>query len=106
MIGNWFEHMREASDISEHANFKSFWYEDMKDDFETVIKEVATFLGKEIDQASVEKLVVFLDINKMRKNPMVNKEVEKPPTEEAPSFIRWIESELERTGIQGMRGWK
>ena len=23
-------------------------YEDMKDDFETVIKEVATFLGKEV----------------------------------------------------------
>ena len=71
----------------------------------------------QIDEASVEKLVAFLDINKMRKNPMVgksvpylswkwyclnvclnvclpqksskvNKEVEKPPTEEAPSFIR------------------
>merc|ERR1711962_1044935 len=125
MIGNWFEHMREASNITDNANFKSFWYEDMKDDFETIIKEVAAFLGKEIDEVGVEKLVAFLDINKMRKNPMVNKEVEKPPTEEAPSFIRkgivgdwrthftseqsqdwdrWIESELERTGIQGMRG--
>ena len=75
----------------------------------------------QIDEASVEKLVAFLDINKMRKNPMVgkfvpylswkwyclnvclnvclpqksskvNKEVEKPPTEEAPSFIRLQEN--------------
>ena len=27
----------------------------------------------QIDEASVEKLVAFLDINKMRKNPMVGK---------------------------------
>jgi len=127
MIGNWFEHMKEASDIREHPNFKSFWYEDMKDDFVSVIKQVAGFLEKEIEEAAVEQLVAFLDINKMRKNPMVNKEVEKPPTAEAPSFIRkgivgdwkthftaeesgewdrWIQSELERTGIEGMRGWK
>jgi len=127
MIGNWFEHMKEASDVREHPNFKSFWYEDMKDDFVSVIKQVAAFLGKEIEEAAVEKLVAFLDINKMRKNPMVNKEVEKPPTAEAPSFIRkgivgdwkthftaeesgewdrWIQGELERTGIEGMRGWK
>jgi len=127
MIGNWFEHMKEASDIRKHPNFKSFWYEDMKDDFVSVIKQVAGFLEKEIEEADVEQLVAFLDINKMRKNPMVNKEVEKPPTAEAPSFIRkgivgdwkthftaeesgewdrWIQSELERTGIEGMRGWK
>jgi len=127
MAGNWFEHMKEASDVKEHPNFKSFWYEDMKDDFASVIRQVAAFLEKEIEDADVEKLVDFLNINKMRENSMVNKSVEKPPTEERPSFIRkgivgdwkthfsaeesaewdrWIESQLERSGIQGMRGWK
>ena len=41
-----------------------------------------------MDEEEVERLVAFLDIDKMRGNPMVNKAVEKPPTEEAPSFIR------------------
>jgi len=125
MVGNWFEHMREAFDIKGSPNFKSFWYEDMKNDFETVIKEVAAFLGKEIDESGVDKLVAFLNINKMRKNPMVNKEwknTEGGPifmrkgivgdwkthftSEESQDWDRWIESELQRTGIQGMRGWK
>ena len=59
-------------------------YEDMKDDLKAVIRKVATFLGKEVScehtpglldvkvgEADVEKLVAFLDINKMRANPMV-----------------------------------
>merc|ERR1712156_903613 len=125
MVGNWFEHMREAFDMKGSPNFKSFWYEDMKNDFETVIKEVAAFLGKEIDESGVDKLVAFLNINKMRENPMVNKEwknTEGGPifmrkgivgdwkthftSEESHDWDRWIESELQRTGIQGMRGWK
>ena len=88
----------------------------MKNDFETVIKEVAAFLGKEvtlyiylsrislfvffikvidsfivalsshlfkchqaqIDESGVDKLVAFLNINKMRKNPMVRKNFVRP----------------------------
>jgi len=60
----------------------------MKEDLRSVIQQVATFLGKQVDEEEVERLVAFLDIDKMRGNPMVNKAVEKPPTEEAPSFIR------------------
>ena len=44
---------------------------------------------EQVDEGEVERVVAFLDIDKMRGNPMVNKEVEKPPTEETPSFIRW-----------------
>merc|ERR1712004_253243 len=102
MVGNWFEHMREAFDIKGSPNFKSFWYEEMKNDFETVIKEVAAFLGKEVNKEwkSGEGIPSF-----MRKG-IVGDWKTHFTSEESQDWDRWIESELQRTGIQGMRGWK
>ena len=127
MVGNWFEHIRQAWEVREEENMEFVWYEDMKEDIRSVIKNIAKHLGKNMSEDDIETLVKHLDIDQFKANSSVNKAEEMPSSEERPSFVRkgivgdwknhftneesmewdsWITRELERTGIKGMRGWK
>ena len=46
----------------------------MKKDLASVIKKIADFLGKEITEENVAKIVEFTNIDNMKKNPMSNME--------------------------------
>lgn len=123
MIGNWFEHMKQAWDLRNHPNVKFVWYEDMKDNIREVINEIASFLSVNLKDEDVERLMDYVNIENFRKNKMVNKFYEMGGKED---FTRkgivgdwrnhfddnmntewdsWIETELKRTGLP-MRGWK
>ena len=125
MPGNWFEHMKQAWEMRAEKNMEFVWYEDMKEDITSVINKIAKHLGKTISDDDMAALVKHLAIENFRENASVNKTEEKP-SGDGPSFIRkgiigdwknhftkeeskewdiWITEELERTGIQGMRGW-
>jgi len=127
MPGIWFEHMKQAWDMREEKNLEFVWYEDMKEDITRVINKIAQHLGKTISEAEMAVLVKHLDIDNFRENTSVNKTEEMPHRGDGPSFIRkgivgdwknhftpeeskewdsWIEQELKRTGLQGMRGWQ
>eukprot|EP00090_Calanus_glacialis_P040374 TRINITY_DN70385_c0_g1_i1.p1 TRINITY_DN70385_c0_g1~~TRINITY_DN70385_c0_g1_i1.p1 ORF type:complete len:302 (+),score=93.09 TRINITY_DN70385_c0_g1_i1:1-906(+) len=127
MPGNWFEHMKQAWEVREEDNMEFVWYEDMKEDIRGVIGKIANHLGKTMTEDDMKALVKHLDIDQFKANSSVNKTQEMPSTGDRPSFIRkgivgdwknhftqeeskewdsWITSELERTGIQGMRGWE
>jgi len=127
MVGNWFEHMRQAWEVKQEENIEFFWYEDMKEDIRSVIGKVAKHLGKDLTEEEVERLVEHVNIDNMRQNKAVNKTSSLPSKEENFSFVRkgvtgdwknhfteeesqewdkWIEDQLRKTGIQGMRGWK
>ena len=49
-------------------------YEEMKKDLASVIRKIANFLGKEITEENVAKIVEFTNIDNMKKNPMSNME--------------------------------
>ena len=46
----------------------------MKKDLASVIRKIADFLGKEITEENVAKIVEFTNIDNMKKNPMSNME--------------------------------
>lgn len=123
MIGNWFEHMKQAWDLRNHPNVKFAWYEDMKNNIGQVINEIASFLSVELKDDDLEKLMEYVNIENFRKNKMVNKYYEMGGKED---FMRkgivgdwknyfddnlnaewnlWIAAELKRTGLP-MKGWK
>ena len=53
-----------------HVQF--LWYEDMKRDLPTAIRDVARFVGKELKEPEVAALAEYLDVKNMKKNPAVN----------------------------------
>ena len=55
-----------------HPNVKFLWYEDMKRDLPKAIREVAKFLGKELNESQVAALADYLDVKNMKQNPSVN----------------------------------
>ena len=127
MVGNWFEHMKQAWD-NRGGNLQFFWYEDMKEDLESVIIKVAQHLNKSLNNCDIKNLSEHLNINSFRSNNSVNKSKDEfPKRDGSQGFIRkgivgdwlnhfshqdskawdtWIEQQLEETGIQDMRGWK
>lgn len=127
MPGNWFEHMKQAWEMREEKNLEFVWYEDMKEDIRSVINKIAQHLGKTVSEEEMKTLVKHLDIDNFRENNSVNKSQEMRHQGDGPSFIRkgivgdwrnhftleeskawdtWIEQELQRTGLKGMRGWQ
>ncbi|XP_043272404.1 sulfotransferase 4A1-like [Venturia canescens] len=115
--GPYWPHLKEAWDLREHPNVLFLFYEEMRSDLPGSIRKVAKFLGKNYSDEEFAKLEEHLNIDNFRKNPMVN---ELPGYENVPAFIgagrvggwreimtpefeakidRWIEHNIERTGI-------
>jgi hypothetical protein len=70
------EHVLEFWKVRDEPNILFTFYEDMKRDLASVVKQTAEFLGKSITQEKTEKLCDHLSFDKMKKNPAVNKETE------------------------------
>jgi len=69
----YLSHIKEAVKVAQTCpNILFLWYEDMKRDLKTALKEVSSFLGVTLDQAQVESLANYLDFKNMKKNPAVN----------------------------------
>lgn len=49
-------------------------YEEMKKDIRDVIKKVAKFLGKTLQETEIDGLIKYTSFEQMQKNPAVNKE--------------------------------
>lgn len=49
-------------------------YEDLKKDLKKVIRQIAKFLNRDLNQEDVEKLANHLSFDSMQKNPALNRE--------------------------------
>ena len=74
IYSSYFEYVKEAWQRRNHPNVCLLFFEDMKKDMASSIKKVAKFLGKDVSDEMVEKLLDHLSFNKMKNNPAVNKE--------------------------------
>jgi len=91
-------HVKEALSLKDNPNIKFLWYEDMKRDLPEAIRDVASFLNKELNDSQVAALAEYLDVKNMKKNPAVNHQDrhQRGVFAEGESFIR--------QGVAG--GWK
>jgi len=64
--------VKEALDHQTSDKMLFLWYEDMKADLPKNVRNVAKFLDKSLTEDEVTKLVGYLDIKNMKKNPAVN----------------------------------
>jgi len=65
-------HLKEFWDIRDRKDVLFLKYEDMKQDLPSIIRETATFLGKEMTGDQVDALAEHLSFENMKNNPAVN----------------------------------
>ncbi len=69
------QHVLEFWNLSKkESNVLFIFYEDMKRDLAAVIKKIGKFLGKEVSQADLPRLLDHLSFDKMKNNAAVNKQ--------------------------------
>ena len=66
LYGNYWTMIRSAWDHRNHPNMKIIWYEDMKINLISIIREVAGFLGKHLTELKILELDDFLYIDNFR----------------------------------------
>ncbi|XP_075059072.1 amine sulfotransferase-like [Mixophyes fleayi] len=74
LAGSWFDHVRGWYTHKDDFNILFVKYEDMIKDLRSVVKQISTFLGKELDDESLDIVVKRATFNKMQNDPLANKE--------------------------------
>ncbi|XP_056422387.1 amine sulfotransferase-like [Hyla sarda] len=72
--GSWFDHVLGWYKHKEDFNILFIKYEDMIMDLRSVVKQICTFLGKALDDESLDIVVKKATFNEMKKEPLANKE--------------------------------
>lgn len=71
-MGNYWYHLNSGWSRRHLPNLHFVWFEDMKADLGSVIRETADLLGKTLTDEQVDKLEDYLHIDNFRKNSSVN----------------------------------
>ncbi|XP_075720364.1 amine sulfotransferase-like [Rhinoderma darwinii] len=72
--GRWFDHVRGWYTHKDLLNILFIKYEDMIMDLRSVVKQMCTFLGTELDNESLDIVVKRATFDEMKKDPLANKE--------------------------------
>ena len=75
MYDPYFEHLKQAWSVKDHKNVLFIFFEEMKNDMDSVIGRVSKFLDVELSQEKVEQLKEHLDFKNFKNNPAVNNEI-------------------------------
>ena len=75
MYDPYFEHLKQAWNVKDHKNVLFIYFEEMKNDMDSVIGRVCKFLDVELSKEKVEQLKEHLDFKNFKNNPAVNNEI-------------------------------
>ncbi|KAI0233196.1 Sulfotransferase 1 family member D1 [Lamellibrachia satsuma] len=70
--GPWSDHVISYWKHRDDSNILFITYEELQKNPVAVVKQIATFLGKDFDQSQLEKVVDHCSFKKMKKNPAAN----------------------------------
>ncbi|KAM9326205.1 sulfotransferase 1C1-like [Gastrophryne carolinensis] len=70
--GSWYDHVRGFWEAKDKYNILFLFFEDLKMNRAREVRRVAQFLGKEISDELVEKIVHLTSFEYMKNNPMAN----------------------------------
>ncbi|XP_046391695.1 sulfotransferase 1C4-like [Ischnura elegans] len=65
----YWSHLEEGWEMRDHPNMLFLFYEDLIKDMPSVLRKVAKFLNKSIDEINIAKMLDHLKIDNFRKNP-------------------------------------
>ncbi|XP_072404424.1 amine sulfotransferase-like isoform X1 [Chiloscyllium punctatum] len=71
-FGSWFEHIRDWHSHKDELNILFVAYEDMKNDLQSVVQKVASFLNKKLDEETLESILNQCTFKHMKENPKTN----------------------------------
>uniref|UniRef100_A0A8C5KSR8 Sulfotransferase n=1 Tax=Jaculus jaculus TaxID=51337 RepID=A0A8C5KSR8_JACJA len=71
--GSWFDHVKGWWKIRDKHQILFIFYEDIKRDPKHEIQKVMQFMGKNLDEAVLDKIVQETSFEKMKENPMTNR---------------------------------
>lgn len=86
--GNFFDHLRSWEKGAKTHDVLIVRYEDMLKDKKSVVKQIANFLEKPLDNEIIEKIADHTSFKKMKENPMTNYDDQQLMNEEVSSFMR------------------
>ncbi|KAF3826892.1 hypothetical protein GH733_009417, partial [Mirounga leonina] len=70
--GSWYDHVKGWWEIKDRYQILFLFYEDIKRDPKHEIQEVMQFMGKNLDETVLDKIVQETSFEKMKENPMTN----------------------------------
>ncbi|XP_047393704.1 sulfotransferase 1C2-like isoform X1 [Sciurus carolinensis] len=71
--GSWFDHVKGWWEKKDRYQVLFLFYEDIKKDPKHEIQKVAQFMGKNLDETVLDKIVQETSFEKMKENPMTNR---------------------------------
>uniref|UniRef100_A0A8C3TNN4 Sulfotransferase n=1 Tax=Catharus ustulatus TaxID=91951 RepID=A0A8C3TNN4_CATUS len=76
--GSWYDHVREWWEKRQEKKILYLFYEDMKKDPRREVQKILQFLGKELAEGTVERILHHTSFQEMKKNPAANYETMLP----------------------------
>uniref|UniRef100_A0A2K6K4H5 Sulfotransferase n=1 Tax=Rhinopithecus bieti TaxID=61621 RepID=A0A2K6K4H5_RHIBE len=71
--GSWFDHVKGWWEMKDRYQILFLFYEDIKRDPKHEIRKVMQFMGKNLDETVLDKIVQETSFEKMKENPMTNR---------------------------------
>ncbi|NXS05415.1 ST1D1 Sulfotransferase, partial [Oxylabes madagascariensis] len=96
--GSWYDHVRGWWEKKQEKKILYLFYEDMKKDPRREVQKILQFLGKELAEETVERILHHTSFQEMKKNPAANYETM------LPTLMDHSLSPFLRKGISG--DWK
>ncbi|NWJ01284.1 ST1D1 Sulfotransferase, partial [Crypturellus undulatus] len=72
--GSWYSHVKDWWEKRKDKRLLYLFYEEMKQDPQREVRKIARFLGKEVPESMVEKIVHHTSFQEMKKNSTANYE--------------------------------
>ncbi|ETE68661.1 Sulfotransferase 1C2, partial [Ophiophagus hannah] len=73
--GSWYNHVKDWWRAKDTYRVLYLFYEDLKKDPKCEIQKITQFIGKQVDMATLDKIVHHTSFEVMKQNPMVNRTI-------------------------------